>query len=221
MQASVKGWALLGLAFSSIGVSFGGWQVSRALLKAVCLTELLLVAAAGDIATSPLCMQQLPRKLPGSTLGLTPSAADTYTSVFRGPPERADVMGALCLIFWTLTLVGVVKYCGIVLYANDANEGKCASCVQVSFALLSALNWFPCRRHHQPVLPPVQRVPRGVLVSHARVRERPEQGLAHAPLPAAQTGYSRPPCRRQLAAQEARGESAAESVCSRSWRQVE
>ena len=79
MQASVKGWALLGLAYSATGVIFG------------------------DIATSPLYV---------------------FPSVFYQPPSRDDAMGALCLIFWTLTSIGLLKYVGIVLYANDAGEGK-------------------------------------------------------------------------------------------------
>ena len=59
-------------------------------------------AHTGDIATSPLyCL----------------------TSIFDHPPEPADVMGALTLIFWTLTLIGLVKYVGVVLYANDDGEG--------------------------------------------------------------------------------------------------
>ena len=35
-----------------------------------------------------------------------------------------DVYGAISLIFWTLTLVAVVKYVLVVLRANDTGEGE-------------------------------------------------------------------------------------------------
>ena len=61
----------------------------------------------GDIATSPLYV---------------------YPSVFASKPSQEDLMGALCLIFWTLTSIGLLKYVGIVLYANDDGEGRPQEC---------------------------------------------------------------------------------------------
>ncbi|KAG2483114.1 hypothetical protein HYH03_018004 [Edaphochlamys debaryana] len=52
----------------------------------------------------------------------------------RAPPRRggADVLGIMSLIFWTLTLEVLVKYCGIVLAAGDEGQGG-------TFALCSLL----------------------------------------------------------------------------------
>ena len=57
----------------------------------------------GDVATSPLYV------LP---------------SVFDHPPSQDDAMGALSLIIWTLTAIGLFKYVGVVLHANDNGEGE-------------------------------------------------------------------------------------------------
>ncbi|KAK9804634.1 hypothetical protein WJX73_001487 [Symbiochloris irregularis] len=56
----------------------------------------------GDLATSPLYV---------------------YPSIFDAPPSREDAMGSLSLIIWTLTSIGLIKYVGIVLHANDNGEG--------------------------------------------------------------------------------------------------
>ena len=89
----MKGWALLGLAYSATGIIFG------------------------DIATSPLYV---------------------FPSVFYQPPSREDAMGALCLIFWTLSSIGLLKYVSIVLYANDDGEG-------VPLAIICAPRDLQCR----------------------------------------------------------------------------
>ncbi len=47
-----------------------------------------------------------------------------FPSTFDHPPSRADAMGALSLIFWTLTLLALLKYVLIVLWANDDGEGE-------------------------------------------------------------------------------------------------
>ena len=56
----------------------------------------------GDIGTSPLYV---------------------YSSTFSSDPSRADLLGALSLIIWTLTLIVTVKYIFIVLCADDEGEG--------------------------------------------------------------------------------------------------
>ncbi|GLC45883.1 Potassium transporter [Pleodorina starrii] len=70
----------------------------------------------GDIATSPLYV---------------------YVNVFQdlsglGPPSRVDVLGAASLVFWTLSLIVLVKYIGVVLRADDQGQGG-------TFALYSLL----------------------------------------------------------------------------------
>lgn len=74
----------------------------------------------GDIGTSPLY---------------------TFSSTFTSPPSYEDLLGALSLIIWSLTLIVSIKYVTIVLFADDDGEGG-------TFALYSLLtryvsvNWF-------------------------------------------------------------------------------
>ncbi|KAL8829443.1 MAG: hypothetical protein Q9191_002008 [Dirinaria sp. TL-2023a] len=56
----------------------------------------------GDIGTSPLYV---------------------YSSTFTNNPSRDDLLGALSLIIWTLTLMVSIKYVLIVLRADDEGEG--------------------------------------------------------------------------------------------------
>lgn len=56
----------------------------------------------GDIGTSPLYV---------------------YSSTFTSPPSYDDLLGALSLIIWSLTLIVTVKYVVIVLCADDEGEG--------------------------------------------------------------------------------------------------
>ena len=56
----------------------------------------------GDIGTSPLYV---------------------YSSTFSSEPSYDDLLGALSLIIWTLTLMVCVKYILIVLRADDEGEG--------------------------------------------------------------------------------------------------
>lgn len=65
----------------------------------------------GDIGTSPLYV---------------------FSSTFPTPPSNEDLVGALSLIIWAITLIVTVKYVGIVLNADDDGEGG-------SFAVYSLL----------------------------------------------------------------------------------
>jgi KUP system potassium uptake protein len=65
----------------------------------------------GDIGTSPLYV---------------------YSSTFTSQPTYDDLVGALSIIIWTLTLMVTVKYMFIVLAADDDGEGG-------TFALYSLL----------------------------------------------------------------------------------
>jgi KUP system potassium uptake protein len=56
----------------------------------------------GDIGTSPLYV---------------------FSSTFTGPPSRTDLLGALSLIIWSLTLMVTVKYVLIILHADNDGEG--------------------------------------------------------------------------------------------------
>jgi KUP system potassium uptake protein len=58
----------------------------------------------GDIGTSPLYV---------------------FAGIFpNGIKHNDDILGALSLIFYSLTLIPVIKYVFIVLRANDNGEGK-------------------------------------------------------------------------------------------------
>ncbi|BDA46994.1 Potassium transporter 5 [Coccomyxa sp. Obi] len=56
----------------------------------------------GDIGTSPLY---------------------TFANIFTITPNQEEILAGMSLIFWTLTLVGLVKYVFIVLRADDNGEG--------------------------------------------------------------------------------------------------
>ncbi|KAI9709221.1 MAG: hypothetical protein M1812_007744 [Candelaria pacifica] len=66
----------------------------------------------GDIGTSPLYV---------------------YSSTFTSEPSYEDLVGALSLIIWALTLMVTVKYMLIILRADDEGEGGTFAC----FSLLS------------------------------------------------------------------------------------
>ena len=46
-----------------------------------------------------------------------------YSSTFSSNPSHDDLLGALSLIIWSLTLIVTVKYVCIVLLADDEGEG--------------------------------------------------------------------------------------------------
>lgn len=75
----------------------------------------------GDIGTSPLY---------------------TFSSVFPSPPSKEDLLGALSLIIWSLTLIVSIKYVTIVLFADDDGEGG-------TFALYSLLTRYVSRKNPQ------------------------------------------------------------------------
>lgn len=83
----------------------------------------------GDIGTSPLYV---------------------YSSTFTEEPRYDDLLGALSLIIWTLTLMVSIKYVLIVLRADDEGEGG-------TFAIYSLLSRY--------VWPSHSTQPRGMLNS--------------------------------------------------------
>ncbi|KAL8130313.1 hypothetical protein V2J09_019468 [Rumex salicifolius] len=64
--------------------------------------------------------------------GLVTSPLYVYPSMQLRSPTEADYLGIYSIMFWTLTLIGVVKYVGIALNADDQGEGG-------TFALYSLL----------------------------------------------------------------------------------
>ena len=70
----------------------------------------------GDIGTSPLYV---------------------YSSTFSSQPSYDDLLGALSLVIWSLTLIVTVKYVFIILRADDEGEGG-------TFAIYSLLSRYVC-----------------------------------------------------------------------------
>lgn len=69
----------------------------------------------------------------------------TFAEDIQHSNTNEEILGALCFIFWTLTLIPLVKYVFIVLRANDNGEGG-------TFALYSLL----CRHARVSSLPNCQ-----------------------------------------------------------------
>ncbi|EAW22751.1 uncharacterized protein NFIA_014420 [Aspergillus fischeri NRRL 181] len=84
---------------------FSGWTLAW-------LSYQSLGVIYGDIGTSPLYV---------------------YSSTFSSEPSREDVLGAVSLIIWSLTIMVTAKYVCIVLNADDEGEGG-------TFALYSLIS---------------------------------------------------------------------------------
>jgi len=72
----------------------------------------------GDIGTSPLYV---------------------YSSTFSSPPSRQDLLGALSLVIWSITMMVTVKYVFIILHADNAGEGGTFSTYSLLSRYVSAL----------------------------------------------------------------------------------
>jgi len=68
----------------------------------------------GDLSTSPLYVYR-----------------STFSGRLRMDDNDDEILGVLSFIFWTLTLIPVIKYVFIVLSANDNGEGEPAQFSQV------------------------------------------------------------------------------------------
>lgn len=58
--------------------------------------------------------------------GLVTSPLYVYPSMPLKSPTEEDYLGIYSIMFWTLSLIGVVKYTCIALRADDRGEGICA-----------------------------------------------------------------------------------------------
>ncbi len=79
-----------------------GWRSTLA------LTYGAIGVVYGDVGTNPLYV-----------------FSSTFT---ENTPTETDVLGAMSIIFWTITLIVVVKYMLIVLMADDNGEGQLFEC---------------------------------------------------------------------------------------------
>eukprot|EP01018_Ginkgo_biloba_P028658 Gb_13410 [translate_table: standard] len=55
--------------------------------------------------------------------GLGTSPLYVYPSINLKSPDEKDYLGILSLMFWTLSMIGVLKYVCIALHADDHGEG--------------------------------------------------------------------------------------------------
>ncbi|KAF8037896.1 hypothetical protein BT93_B0667 [Corymbia citriodora subsp. variegata] len=62
--------------------------------------------------------------------GLVTSPLYVYPSMPLSSPTEEDYLGIYSIMFWTLTLIGVVKYTGIALKADDQGEGQYATLIK-------------------------------------------------------------------------------------------
>ncbi|KAI5677915.1 hypothetical protein M9H77_08865 [Catharanthus roseus] len=74
--------------------------------------------------------------------GLVTSPLYVFPSMPLKSPTEEDYLGIYCLMFWTLSLIGVVKYANVAIRADDQGEGG-------TFALYSLL----CRNINIGILP--------------------------------------------------------------------
>ncbi|CAI6089722.1 hypothetical protein V2G26_006842 [Clonostachys chloroleuca] len=103
----------------------------------------------GDIGTSPLYV---------------------YSSTFSAHPSRDDVIGALSIIIWSLTLIVSIKYCLIVLFADDDGHGGTFAMYSLLARHANILRRDPnsssllrLERHHTREMPSVGRTARNFL----------------------------------------------------------
>ncbi|KAK4597015.1 hypothetical protein RGQ29_014861 [Quercus rubra] len=87
--------------------------------------------------------------------GLVTSPLYVYPSMPLKSPTKEDYLGIYSIMFWTLTLIGVVKYASIAIKADDQGEGG-------TFALYSLL----CRHVNIGILSP-KRVSSNSSLSHS------------------------------------------------------
>lgn len=100
----------------------------------------------GDIGTSPLYV---------------------FSSTFSSEPSYDDLVGALSLIIWSLTMMVTVKYVLIILYADNEGEGGTFSC----YSLLSRYVSAPLHTYTALVPPANQALARPT--SLTGIREKP------------------------------------------------
>ncbi|CAK8578273.1 unnamed protein product [Lathyrus sativus] len=109
-----------------------------------------------NVPDSPACIQKQGKGKKGNIVlayktlgvvfgGLVTSPLYVYPSMPLNSPTEQDYLGIYSIMFWTLTLIGLVKYANIAIKADDHGEGG-------TFALYSLL----CRHFNIGILPSKQ-----------------------------------------------------------------
>ena len=108
--------------------------LSRSLEGGFCSGMIIVGEFEIDLAATDIC--RLAYQSVGVIYGdIGTSPLYVYSSTFSDNPSYDDLLGALSLIIWTITLMVSVKYVFIVLNADDEGEGG-------TFALYSLLSRF-------------------------------------------------------------------------------
>lgn len=97
----------------SVGLGIVGLMQKLSTRKILLLAFQSIGVVYGDVGTSPLYVY-------ASTfvLNQTDSSGNTI------PALEDDILGTLSLIIYTITLIPLIKYCFIVLRANDEGQGE-------------------------------------------------------------------------------------------------
>ena len=79
-------------------------------------------------------------KAEGAVLAVTgTSPLYVFPNTFAAQPSEQQVLGAMSLIFWTLTIIVVFKYVCLVLHANDRGEGVPIPMAAMPFTYIGCL----------------------------------------------------------------------------------
>ncbi|KMT09074.1 hypothetical protein BVRB_6g131820 isoform B [Beta vulgaris subsp. vulgaris] len=82
--------------------------------------------------------------------GLVTSPLYVFPSMHLKSPTEEDYLGIFSIMFWTLSLIGVVKYAGIALRADDQGEGVILHGLQhMKIGILSTRDADSTRYEHQ------------------------------------------------------------------------
>ena len=113
-----KGTFVLKLSYQAVGVIFGDLGT---VTQAPALTASAKAAVPNHLVA--LLIEQQSCLLTFQTQNVGTSPLYTFPNVFSSEPSPLDVLGAVSIIFWTITLITIVKYILIVMNFNDEGEG--------------------------------------------------------------------------------------------------
>ena len=131
MQNS-QGWRLALLIYQSIGIVYGGLGAHSCILSVTAAMQSwmarLPTRAASHAAVSShnycCAAHDVLRADQERSVHAGTSPLYVFPNIFSSEPSEEQVLGAMSLVFWTLTVVVIGKYLCLVLHANDCGEGR-------------------------------------------------------------------------------------------------
>lgn len=131
--ARSKGWGLVALSFSALGIIYGdiGTRFSLEDPSAGCCPRQTPPDSTSNVSqqrvkTCLSCSQVLFCAACTAPPHAGTSPLYAYQAVFSAAPAQHDVLAAASLFFWTLTLIVLLKYVGIIIRFDDNGEGASA-----------------------------------------------------------------------------------------------